>query len=238
MWDEKNEFVGSVVETSGVQNPLGQAGLATFYTGFYYLKAFTYDAVVNTARGFYHSGRTIANADNTEDALMGVAELHGSAGAAAGMVAGVTGSGQIASKIGNAAFIIPMLNGSEAALVTVAIPTGSLVAGAMPGGIGIVMMSASEENGGGNKPEDSAVVQSALEGYRRALINREVRSAADFILKHKDLPKDAELAILKWDEQRLNERLAILLAASRPPSWMARQLQKLSAFCRRVLEKD
>lgn len=145
----------SVVEKSGVQNPLGQAGLATFYTGLYYFKAFTYDAVVETARGFYHGGRAIASADNTEDALMGVAGLYGSVGAAAGMVAGTIGIPQIASKIGNTTFVVPMLAGSEAALATVAIPTGSLVAGAMPGAIGIVMMaSVDDKKGGGGKAQE------------------------------------------------------------------------------------
>lgn len=155
LWDEKNEFVERVVEKSGVENPLGQAGLATFYTGFYYLKAFTYDAVVNTAKGFYQSAQAIANGKSTEETLLGVSQLYGSIGAAAGMVAGVGGAGHIASKIGPTTFIVPMLNGSEVALAAVTIPTGALVAAAMPGGIGTVMMAAQDQQSEGGKKGDS-----------------------------------------------------------------------------------
>lgn len=149
LWDEKNNFVTAVIEKSGVQNPLGQAGLATFYTGLYYLKAFTYDAVVNTAEGFYQSGQAIANADNTEEALMGVGQLYGSMGATAGMVTGAVAASKIASKIGNIPLGFPIPAGDQLVFAGVNIPVGQIAGVATAGAPSSFAMAAMEGTSGG-----------------------------------------------------------------------------------------
>lgn len=138
LWDGKERFVREIIDRSGVKNPAGQTGLATFYTGLFYLKAFTYDAVVHTAEGFWQSGQAIANAGGTEEALLGVSQLYASLAAAAGMAAGVSAAGKMT-------FTAPILHGPEAALATTANPAGLLAAAALPGGIGTVMMSVVHE---------------------------------------------------------------------------------------------
>lgn len=113
---------------------------------------------------------------STADQLKMAAQSLGETLKAAGMAAGVTGFGQIASKIGNTTFIVPMLNGSEAALATIAIPSGSLVAGAMPGGIGIVMISATNGPGGDPSVDRGATGRGSKKSHGLLSADEAIRS--------------------------------------------------------------